>query len=82
MKLTESQKEFLENLNVLNTAGVVPNVVQVITATGHNMSPGKIMYRYKVCKQLVDRGLVGDLGSGRIHALRITRDGLRAIGGV
>lgn len=79
MKLTKVQREFLENLNALNTTGVTPNVLQVATASGKNLSWGQTLYKYKVYKQLADRGLVGDLGSGRPHALRITRDGLRAI---
>lgn len=82
MKLTNAQKEFLENLQALNTTGVTPNVLQVAAATGNNLSWGQALYKYKVCRQLIDRGLVGDLGSGRPHALRITRDGLRAIGRV
>lgn len=80
MKLTKVQRGFLENLNTLNAAGVTPNVLQVATATGEPLSWGQTLYRYKVYKQLAYRGLVGDLGSDRAHALRITRDGLRAIG--
>ena len=82
MKLTKAQREFLENLKAMNTAGVTPNVSQVSTATGKNLSLGQALYKYKVYKQLAGRGLVGDLGSGRPHALRITRSGLQAIGEV
>jgi len=80
MELTKSQQEFLEILNTLNATGVTPNVLQVATATCNNLSRGQILYKHKVYKQLADRGLVGDLGSGQTHALRITREGLRAIG--
>lgn len=79
MKLTKSQKRFLESLRALNAAGLVPNVIQVATAAG-TIRPGQVSYKYRVYKQLADQGLVGDLGSGRPHAIRITRDGLRAIG--
>ena len=79
MRLTRVQKKFLENLNTLNAAGVTPNVLQVAVAGGDNPSWGQILYRYKVYKQLAAQGLVGDLGSGRTRALRITRDGLRAV---
>lgn len=79
MKLTKAQREFLGNLKAMNTAGVTPNVSQVSTATGKNPPQGQTSYKYKVYKQLASRGLVGDLGTGRPHALRITRDGLRAI---
>lgn len=82
MNLTKSQQEFLENLKSMNTAGVTPNVLQVAATCGKNLSWGQTLYKYRVYKQLADRGLVGDLGSGRQHALRITRDGLRAIGEV
>ena len=81
MKLTRAQREFLEDLWHMNTTGVTPNVLQVATARG-NLTWGQTLYKYKVHKQLATRGLVGDLGSGRPHALRITRDGLRAIGEV
>lgn len=79
MRLTRVQKKFLEDLNTLNTAGVTPNVLQVAVAAGDNLSWGQILYRYRIYKQLADQGLVGDLGSGRTHALRITRNGIRAI---
>lgn len=79
MKLTKTQREFLENLKTMNDAGVTPNVIQVATASGKNLSWGQTLYKYKVYKQLASQGLVGDLGMGRPHALRITRDGLRAI---
>ena len=79
MKLTKVQEKFLKSLYTLNTAGVTPNVLQVAATTGNNLSWGQTLYRYRVCKQLIDQGLVGDLKSGRLHALRITRDGLRAI---
>ena len=79
MKLTRVQRGFLESLHALNTAGETPNVIRVMGATGDNLSWGQTLYGYKVCKQLVDRGLVGDLEPGRVHALRITRDGLRAV---
>ena len=80
MKLTKAQRIFLESLRALNTAGVTPNVMQVATASRKNLSWGQTLYKYKVYKQLASQGLVGDLGTGRPHALRITRDGLRAIG--
>lgn len=82
MKLTRAQRRFLENLHALNAAGATPNVLQVAAASGDSLSWGQTLYRYRVCKQLADQGLVGDLASGRTHALRITRDGLRAIGEV
>ena len=80
MKLTKAQREFLKNLEAMNTTGVTPNVLQVATAGGKDLSWGQTLYKYKVYKQLASRGLVEDLGSGRPHALRITRDGLQAIG--
>lgn len=79
MKLTGAQKRFLENLHTLNTAGTTPNVLQVAATSGDNLSRGQTRYMYRVCKQLIDQGLIGDLASGRTRALRITRDGLRAI---
>lgn len=79
MKLTGAQREFLETLKAMNTAGVTPNVLQVAAAGGKNLSWGQTLYKYKVYKQLAGRGLVRDLGSGQPHALRITRNGLRAI---
>ena len=79
MKLTKSQRKFLENLKTMNTAGITPSVIQVAAANGKNLSCGQASYKYKVYKQLASQGLVGDLGTGRPHALRITRDGLRAI---
>lgn len=82
MKLTKAQRGFLNSLHALNTAGETPSVIRVMGASGNNLSWGQTLYGYKVYKQLVDRGLVGDLGSGRPHVLRITRDGLRAIGEV
>lgn len=82
MKPTGAQKRFLETLHTLNTAGTTPNVLQVATASGDNLSWGQTLYMYRVCKQLIGQGLIGDLASGRTHALRITRDGLRAIGEV
>ena len=79
MKLTKVQEGLLRGLKDLNTAGVTPTVLQVAAAVEDNPSWGQILYRYKVCKQLIDRGLVGDLAPGKTHALRITRNGLRAI---
>ncbi len=79
MKLTKAQRRFLEGLRTLNTAGETPNVIRVMDATRTNLSYGQTLYGYKICKQLIDQGLVGDLASGRVRALRITRDGLRAI---
>lgn len=80
MKLTKTQRGFLGSLSTLNTAGATPSVLQVAAASGSNLSWGQTLYMYRVCKQLVDKGLVEDLASGRTHALRITKDGLRAIG--
>lgn len=82
MKLTKAQMRFLKGLHALNTAGETPNVTRVMGATSNNLSWGQTLYPHRVCKQLIDRGLVGDLASGWVHALRITRDGLRAIGEV
>lgn len=79
MKLTRVQREFLENIYVMNTAGATPNVLQVAAASESDLSWGQTLYMYRVCKQLADRGLVEDTKSGRSYALRITRDGLRAI---
>lgn len=79
MKLTKAQRGFLENLNAMNIAGVTPNVLQAAAASGENLSWGQTLYKYKVCTQLASLGLVENLGSGRQYALRITRDGLRAI---
>lgn len=78
MKPTKAQGAFLKCPYALNAAGATPNFLEVAAAE-NDLSWGQTLYRYKVCKQLVDRGLVGDLASGRPHALRITRDGLRAI---
>lgn len=79
MKLTKAQRKFLENLNAMNIAGVTPNVLQAAAASGENLSWGQTLYKYKVRAQLDSLGLVENLGSGRQYALRITRDGLRAI---
>ena len=79
MKLTKAQREFLEDLKAVNTNGATPNVLQVATASGKNLSWGQTLYKYKVYQQLAARGLVEDLGSGRPRALRITREGLQAI---
>lgn len=79
MKLTKAREEFLKCLYTLNTAGMTPNVLEVAAAAGNGLSPRQTLCRYKVYKQLIDQGLVGDLASGRTHTLRITGDGLRAI---
>lgn len=58
MRLTRVQREFLENLHALNTAGTTPNVSQITAAGGDNMSCGRTLYR--AYKQPVDWGLVGN----------------------
>lgn len=82
MKLTRVQRGFLENLYAMNTAGATPNVLQVAAASGDNLSWGQTLYMYRVCKQLAARRLIENLKSGRAYTLRITTDGLRAIGKV
>lgn len=79
IKLTGAQEEFLRCLYTLNTAGVTPNVLEVAAAAENDLSWGQTLYKYKVCKQLINQELIGDLASGRTHALRVTRNGLRAI---
>lgn len=79
MRLTKTQKEFLENLQALNTAGVTPNVSQVASATEGGLSYGQTLYRYRVYNQLSTLGLVRDNGIGRLHELEITAEGLRAL---
>lgn len=79
MKLTDAQEEFLRCLHELNTAGVTPSVLQVAAAAKNDLPWEQTLYRHRVCKQLTGQGLTGDLASGRTHALRITRDSLRAI---
>lgn len=81
MKLTRTQREFLQSLQALNTRGVYPSVLQVASATENGLSWGQILYRYKVCNQLAAMGLVRDHRSGRRHELAITEEGLRAIQG-
>lgn len=79
MKLTRTQKEFLQNLKALNTRGVYPSVLQVASDTENSRSWGQILYRYKVCNQLTAMGLVCDHRSGRRRELAITEEGLQAI---
>lgn len=81
MKLTRTQQEFLQNLKALNTGGVYPSVLQVASATENSLSWGQILYRYKICNQLISMGLVCDRRSGRRHELAITEGGLQAIQG-
>lgn len=79
MKLTKTQREFLQNLRALNTAGMYPNVLQVASATRGGLSYGQTLYRYKVYNQLLTLRLVRDNGDGKTHELEITTDGLRAL---
>jgi len=81
MRLTKAQRGFLQSLKVMNTAGVYPNVLQVVSTIEGSLSYGQTVYRYKVYNQLVTLGLVRDSGSGRMHELEITTDGLRALEG-
>ena len=79
MKLTKAQREFLQNLQVLNATGVYPNVLRVASTTEGGLSHGQTLYRYKVYSRLSTLGLVRDNRRGRAHELEITTDGLRAL---
>nr|DAV65838.1 MAG TPA: hypothetical protein [Caudoviricetes sp.] len=78
MKPTKTWRRILQSLN---TAGVYPNVLQVASATGGGLSYGQTLYRYKVNNQLPTLELVCDKGPGRMYELKITADGLQALGG-
>ena len=77
MNLTKSQKTFLKTLNVLNVKGVAPNILQLAAEGG--LSWGQTLYQYKVCGQLVTKGLVQDIKLGRTHKLTITEEGTQAL---
>lgn len=78
MKITKAQKNFLNALKALNIRGETPNILQVAATMG-NLSHGQTLYQYRVCNQLIAQELVHDTGAGRVHGLKITEEGLRAV---